>query len=1094
MRLHRLRLNAFGPFPGTEAVDFDALSEAGLFLLRGETGAGKTSVLDAVCFALYGTLPGVRAGSEKGVRSHYATEDAIPEVELEFSVRERRFRITRSPEWQRPKKRGTGFTRANASVALAELVDGEYAALSTRLDEVGQQISTVLGMDVHQFTRVAMLPQGEFAAFLRSDDKNREALLKRLFDTRVFDRTTASAAEHRRLTELAAGEKGQIRTALAEDAARHAVERLGAEAVAAALLPPAAGGTRRGGDAGDAGDGGGGEGGETADPAEAVGAVGEAAASAPEPGEGAWFDAVLGLAGEREAAAARAAAEGDAEAQRLTAELGALRTRSGDAMALSAYEARAAELAAGSEAAAERSARLALHRTGLSVRSELDASAVAAERARKAAERLGAAAAALAELPARTLTGEGLDAEAWADLHGRLRAASAASTAPGQAADAAGDSALAAQLELWRAAAAAREEVAAQALKSEERARALRGSSTALQAQLTRSAAAVTQTAAAVTAAQAEAETARLAALALPEEPGAVEAATARVTDAERVLAAAQRAEEARAAEATAAETERGRDAARTAAREAAYALRVRREKAMSAILASGLSDGADCPVCGSTEHPHPATQEGLQEVSTEAIAAADVAVAAAERSHAEALAAHEAARTLLGEHAAAAAGLAPEAARAVLDGARQAAAEAKERAAARERAIEAERAHAQQAREAQLAAAAAAEEHARRSEEAAEAEAAATAAEAEHEGAAAGHADIAARRAAVADLARAVDGAARAHEQFTAARAEAGAAAQRASARLAEAGLSAEEAAAAVLPAAAAEELAAAVRARTAQEAAVLEASTSEPVVRALAAREQGLEVPGEDALAQAQERAAAAAGERDALASAATLAADLRSDLAARRGVIEGLDRELGPLMARAKVAKAIADLTSGNGENRLNMSLSTYVLAARLEAVAEAATLRLDAMSDGRYRLVHVDEKRGNKRSGLGLAVEDAWTGSRRAPETLSGGETFMASLALALGLADVVQEEAGGVDVETLFVDEGFGTLDPETLELVLDGLDQLRRGGRLVGVVSHVAELGQRIGAQVRVDKTRHGSSLRLVGVAGAAPEPEGEAD
>lgn len=1090
MRLHRLRLNAFGPFPGTEAVDFDALSEAGLFLLRGETGAGKTSVLDAVCFALYGTLPGVRAGSEKGVRSHYATEDAIPEVELEFSVRERRFRITRSPEWQRPKKRGTGFTRANASVALAELVDGKYAALSTRLDEVGQQISTVLGMDVHQFTRVAMLPQGEFAAFLRSDDKNREALLKRLFDTRVFDRTTASAAEHRRLTELAAGEKGQIRTALAEDAARHAGERLGAEAVAAALLPPAAG-TPRGGDVGDAGDGGGGE---TAGPAEAVEAVGEAAASAPEPGEGAWFDAVLGLAGEREAAAARAAAEGDAEAQRLTAELGALRTRSGDAMALSAYEARAAELAAGSEAAAERSARLALHRTGLSVRSELDASAVAAERARRAAERLGAAAAALAELPARTLTGEGLDAEAWADLHGRLRAASAASTAPGQAADAAGDSALAAQLELWRAAAAAREEVAAQALKSEERARALRGSSTALQAQLTRSAAAVTQTAAAVTAAQAEAETARLAALALPEEPGAVEAATARVTDAERVLAAAQRAEEARAAEATAAETERGRDAARTAAREAAYALRVRREKAMSAILASGLSDGADCPVCGSTEHPHPATQEGLQEVSTEAIAAADVAVAAAERSHAEALAAHEAARTLLGEHAAAAGGLAPEAARAVLDGARQAAAEAKERAAARERAIEAERAHAQQAREAQLAAAAAAEEHARRSEEAAEAEAAATAAEAEHEGAAAGHADIAARRAAVADLARAVDGAARAHEQFTAARAEAGAAAQRASARLAEAGLSAEEAAAAVLPAAAAEELAAAVRARTAQEAAVLEASTSEPVVRALAAREQGLEVPGEDALAQAQERAAAAAGERDALASAATLAADLRSDLAARRGVIEGLDRELGPLMARAKVAKAIADLTSGNGENRLNMSLSTYVLAARLEAVAEAATLRLDAMSDGRYRLVHVDEKRGNKRSGLGLAVEDAWTGSRRAPETLSGGETFMASLALALGLADVVQEEAGGVDVETLFVDEGFGTLDPETLELVLDGLDQLRRGGRLVGVVSHVAELGQRIGAQVRVDKTRHGSSLRLVGVAGAAPEPEGEAD
>ena len=159
------------------------------------------------------------------------------------------------------------------------------------------------------------------------------------------------------------------------------------------------------------------------------------------------------------------------------------------------------------------------------------------------------------------------------------------------------------------------------------------------------------------------------------------------------------------------------------------------------------------------------------------------------------------------------------------------------------------------------------------------------------------------------------------------------------------------------------------------------------------------------------------------------------------------------------------ALADAAGGRGDNTYRMSLNSYVLAARLEQVALAASERLVAMSDGRYLLQHTDAKaaRGAK-SGLGLEVVDQWTGHRRDTSTLSGGESFMASLSLALGLADVVQQESGGIQIETLFVDEGFGSLDEQSLEQVMDALEGLRDGGRVVGLVSHVGEMKQRIGS------------------------------
>ncbi len=135
----------------------------------------------------------------------------------------------------------------------------------------------------------------------------------------------------------------------------------------------------------------------------------------------------------------------------------------------------------------------------------------------------------------------------------------------------------------------------------------------------------------------------------------------------------------------------------------------------------------------------------------------------------------------------------------------------------------------------------------------------------------------------------------------------------------------------------------------------------------------------------------------------------------------------------------------------------------------------------MSDGRFSVVHADERApGNQRSGLGLRIRDGWDATDRDPATLSGGESFMASLALALGLADVVTAEAGGTSMDTLFVDEGFGGLDTDTLDAVLDVLDGLRAGGRSVGLVSHVAELRTRIPVQLGVRRAREGSTLALI--------------
>src|SRR3954469_2883346 len=144
MRLHQLSATAFGPFVDTVCVDFDELSAGGVFLLTGDTGAGKTSVLDAVCFALYGEVPGDRH-TARHLRSDHAPPSTAPLVTLELTVGERTFRFTRSPAWERAKKRGTGTTRIQAHVLVEELADSSWTTLTNRLDEAGQLVTHLLG-------------------------------------------------------------------------------------------------------------------------------------------------------------------------------------------------------------------------------------------------------------------------------------------------------------------------------------------------------------------------------------------------------------------------------------------------------------------------------------------------------------------------------------------------------------------------------------------------------------------------------------------------------------------------------------------------------------------------------------------------------------------------------------------------------------------------------------------------------------------------------------------------------------------------------------------------------------------------------------
>src|SRR5690606_3328316 len=220
MHLHSLTFQAIGPFAGRHHVDLASLGASGIFLLDGPTGAGKSTVIDAIVFALYGKVASESASDDR-LRSAFAGPDVESFVDLVLEVPSGVYRVRRTPEYRRPKKRGTGTTVQQASVRLWRLAavpepgdDGDDPPgelLSSRLDEAGDEIRRIVGLDRRQLVQTVVLPQGEFATFLRAKPEDRAVLLQKVFGTELYHRAAA------RLAELARGARAGI------DAARQGV-------------------------------------------------------------------------------------------------------------------------------------------------------------------------------------------------------------------------------------------------------------------------------------------------------------------------------------------------------------------------------------------------------------------------------------------------------------------------------------------------------------------------------------------------------------------------------------------------------------------------------------------------------------------------------------------------------------------------------------------------------------------------------------------------------------------------------------------------------------------------------------------------------
>lgn len=1020
MRIHRLQISAFGPFAARESVDFDALGEQGLFLLNGATGAGKTSVLDAVCFALYGKVPGSRSDLKR-LRSDHAAVDAEPEVICEFSTGGRRFEVTRSPAWERLRKRGTGTTTAQAQTKLREKTSAGWEVKSTRNDEASVEIAAVLGMTMDQFTKVVLLAQGDFAAFLRAKADERGELLQKLFGTAIY----AQVEEQLGAQARAAATEVNASTAQLEQL------RSTASHAASSVLEPATLAEST-----------------AADAAEYFEQLLQALRTAVEHQHAQHQQAQA--AAESSQSALTTAEEVRVRAQKLAAALAAMeRVRIQD------------------PAQQERVAQLSAHRDAAVLRSVVETADDSMAAAAAAADAHSAAASALAEsAPTLRLAGlaglapaspvldvneptdrwtvDELDAARTLLEHG---VAEVESAMPREAEL----KSLTAEVGKLEQDQASRQLAIEQIGNQLEDLRSQHAQAVALAAELGTVASTLALKKAQFQRAQAVYKASRDYGVAVAE-----------VSSCEAAVAAAT--------------------ATALTAKEAWLAQREHRLNLAIGELAAALVDGEPCTVCGSLDHPQPSDLrvDGARGVADEdaakvAFDQADAARASSEKALAAAQSVVAGLAAIGGDVDADSAAAAEAAAHQAL----QEAAEASESLDAATASVS--------TREAEVAAL---------EEQRVKHQTALIQLKATHQNVQQNMAALATSLETVREEFETLEGKAGALQRglklvtgasntlgaLSIAHAVVDAAAQKLTAALA--GSSFGDAAAvhaALLPEPSLARISEAIRAH--DELAVrAEAGMEDPdVLRAQRESESGLDIPDSEAVEEFKVR----------LAEALALAQSARDDaLAGARSLREVADLQsrftfvtaaAAPLHQRATMLAGLAESARGQGENSYKMALSSYVLAARLEQVADAASLRLVAMSDGRYTLAHSDAKAARgMRSGLGLDVVDEWTGLRRDTSTLSGGESFMASLALALGLADVVQQEAGGLDIETLFVDEGFGSLDEQSLEQVMDALEGLRSGGRVVGLVSHVAEMKQRIPVQLCVSKGRNGSTLKIV--------------
>lgn len=1033
MRILRLTMDAVGPFPGHEVIDFEAFSDAGRFLLSGPTGAGKSTIIDAIVFALYGKVSGGRDSSDSRIRSRYASEQAKTEVELIFSTSSGNYKVRRQPAYERVKKNGKGVTKQNAKAWLFKLDEQlrEVSEPLTKTSDVGTEITRIVGLSREQFTQTVVLPQGKFAQFLRSTSKDRQDLLQELFGTAIFEDLQLDLVERARKVK-----KNQE----ALDATLRA--NLG---VLASLLDEA----------------------PQLDPARCL--VYE---PVPEvdcefnPLETAWTSRFKPLTPWLE------------HNQRCAnLEVSALRGQEDKLRSDFAYQ---------RDLAARQERYLALTKE----HEQLVAQGPA-QRQR------------LAQIQALQALS---DLKPW---HEQLKQAQQA----------------VAQRQLSQA-------LALEQLESDERAQAVlqpldyRGAQ-ALSVQLTAQVAALnpqveleaglagrrrdlqTKTQAHESA-NAKLAQGRERENQLPTQIASKQELLEQLNEQAATLPTAQLAQEqatqtlklAKAHEQLVKDHQRARKLQQLVALELKQASQ--RHKHMleqwlsqSALnLAQNLVAGEPCPVCGATEHPAPATQGG-ENISQEQL---DQALEEVNEVQGELSQASERVTKLAAQLEAQPCQLSPAQAReqlqeakAALTAAQQASEQAsscKAQIAKLNAQLEALRAD-NQAAQARLAGDA---KEIQLLGEKIEADTASLSCE--------GFESVAAKVEYLSQLAAALEQLANAAQELDQCKKRAQQAADSFAVQWAQA--SANFADHSAKPAAPAP-----------TDPAETEPTQAEPTQDTSAANVQdgytqacqdfaGLDLAALKATSASYEKSLsinqAALAELGGIeltpppleqtqgqleqAQAKTQACQTyASTWQAFAGQVNAQLAKLNELLARRSKAsdkdgQLLALASAANGDNQARLTLSAWVLQAHFRQVLVFANERLGVIGAGRYELINVDSEEDTRqqKQGLGLAVVDHLSGTTRSPRTLSGGESFYVSLALALALADVVATQNGGIEMNTLFIDEGFGSLDEGTLAEVMDVLSALHSGGRVVGIVSHVSELKRAIPAAVEVRPLLGGGS------------------
>ncbi len=977
MKPLRLEFQAFGSYPGKETVDFVALGKRGLFVVTGPTGSGKTTIFDAMVFALYGKLPGSRDTQEILPRSHHAEVNVPTYVQFDFEVDGVHYRVHRSPTQERPKAKGKGTTRENTRATLVRLEATVSVPIESQASRVSERCAGFVGLDASQFQRVVLLPQGQFTAFLLANESERESLLRPLFGGEVFRRALEwlkdehdrsrdevedidTQINHFRVNTVEALRK--VRAAWMEADCiddTDSLDEAGLQSAIAVLVPVRDEQSR------------------TVHAARQVSDNCRAEAAR-----------AMTLAAVYDQARTLAQGVLDLETQQAAMETGRARLEAsrGARPVVTAATAITGARTALQQAKASLDAVLDGVREGFTALDRMvpatDAAVIGAavQAAGEALQKDGQLIAAADKAAARVV---------------ELTAAHKLETTEFQGLTKQGD--------------ALREELAGRSLRINELAPV--ASLVSLRRQ------------------ESSQATQRLA------ESRALQRARVAQADAQGVMDMA----------------------------------RVQYEQVMARFvatqaprLATTLKDGEPCPVCGSVEHPAKAALGDGENIDHAAVDAARAAWSAG-RDEVKKL------EERIENHIL---GLG-DAANRPIEHFEQALAEAERvlgTAVASEQQLQAESEALAEAKEAlaktATSLAAGVERINGLLRQLADAQT-----QAEQLRGDSAHLDAAAlvRKQTVCEaLVQQTTGIADLFQAVASARGTLQTRQEALVAELETSGYSSvEEAAAALLDAAQEVSLETAIKQWN------RELATTRDKLDVL--REQG--VP--DTRPQVELLEAAAV---DAAALAGELAATFTTASVALTAATEALDNvfriraESASTRQKFDTVKRVYLTCHGKGAGRV--TLERWVLARELENVTHAANVHLVRMSNHRFRLLR-DETQG----GLRLQVFDAHTGRPRATHTLSGGEQFQASLSLALGLADVVSRggSASGRQFDALFVDEGFGSLDQKSLGDAINALEMIQAMGRMVGAITHVEEMKERLHVGIEVQRlpNESGSTLKV---------------